>query len=134
MAKTRLDVSDIVQSPEWIQIIEIIRDEGGSWFQGKYTKSPVIITTTGVVSATDDRDIQFLPEGDRESELKTIHTTIPLYTTRGGSIGYEADKVVWNGETYKVIKVQNSGDYGYWKAIVSLINSSEDEITNRLYD
>ena len=130
MAKTRLDVSDIVQSPEWIQTIEIIRDTGGSWYQGVYTKVPQKIITTGVVSATDERDIQFIPEGDRASETKTIHVTIPVYTTRDGPIGYDADKVSWNDELYKVIRVQNSGDYGYWKAIISLIDSRQVELEN----
>ena len=128
MAKTRLDLSDIVQSPEWIQTIEIIRDVGGTWYKGEYTKEPEIIITTGVVSATDERDISFIPEGDRDSETKTIHTTIPVYTTRNGAngIGFDADIVVWNSEKYKVIRVQNSGDYGYWRAIISLINTSEE--------
>lgn len=131
MAKTRLDVSDIVQSPEFIQTITIIRDAGGFWFQGQYTKAPQLIETTGVVSATDEREIQFIPEGDRESEVKTIHVTIPVYTTRNGSEGYEADRVYWNDEIYKVVRVQNSGDYGYWRAIISLIDTDEDDLSNR---
>lgn len=127
--KTQLDLSDIVTSPEFRQTIEIIRDTGGSWFQGKYTKTNQTIFTTGVVSATNEREIDMIPEGDRGTEMKEIHTIIPVYTARGGSIGLDADIVVWNGERYKVTKVQNSGDYGYWKATISKINT-DDAIQN----
>lgn len=123
--KTQLDLSDIVTSPEFRQTIEIIRDFGGSWYQGKYTKSTQTLYTTGVVSATNEREIDMIPEGDRGTETKEIHTIIPVYTSRGGSNGLDADIVVWNGERYKVVKVQNSGDYGYWKAVISKINTED---------
>lgn len=123
--KTQLDLSDIVTSPEFRQTIEIIRDQGGEWFKGKYTRTSTTIYTTGVVSATNDREIDMIPEGDRGSETKDVHTIIPLYTARGGSIGREADIIVWNGEHYKVVKVQNSGDYGYWKATISKIDTAD---------
>jgi len=123
--KTQLDLSDIITSSEFRQQIEIIRDSGGRWYQGKYIKSSETIYTTGVVSGTNEREIETLPEGDRGSETKEIHTIIPVYTARGGSVGREADIVVWNGEKYKVVKVQNSGDYGYWRAVISKIDTED---------
>lgn len=123
--KTQLDLSDIVTSPEFRQTIEIVRDAGGSWYQGSYTKTTETIYTQGVVSATNEREIEMLPEGDRGSETKEVHTIIPLYTARGGSIGRDADMIIWNGEQYKVIKVQNSGDYGYWRAVISKVGTED---------
>lgn len=127
--KTQLDLSDIVTSPEFRQTIEIIRDSGGQWYKGIYSKTTETIYTTGVISATNEREIEMIPEGDRGSETKEVHTIIPLYTARGGTIGLDADVIVWNGERYKVVKVQNSGDYGYWKATISKIDT-EDAIQN----
>ena len=123
--KTQLDLSDIVTSPEFRQTITIVRDMGGDWFQGEYKKTTQTFTTLGVVSATNEREIQMLPEGDRGSETKEVHTIIPLFTARGGSIGRDADVIVWNDENYKVVKVQNSGDYGYWRAVISKIGTED---------
>ena len=132
--KTQLDLSDIITSPEFRQQIEIIRDTGGRWYQGKYEKTSEILFTMGVVSATNEREIEMLPEGDRGTETKDIHTIIPVYTARGGSTGRAADIVVWNGERYKVVKVQNSGDYGYWKAVISKIGTEDFGVEEDEYD
>ena len=121
--RTQLDLSDIVQSPEFSQQIKITRSRSGVWFQGKYTDLKKTIVTTGVISATDERDINMIPEGDRVQEMKTIHAIIPLYTTRTGKNQSASDVIEVNGEEYKVIRVTNAGDYGYWRAIIGKIGT-----------
>ena len=121
--RTQIDLSDIVQSPEFSQQIKITRSRSGVWFQGKYTDLKKTIVTTGVISATDERDINMIPEGDRVQEMKTIHAIIPLYTTRTGKNQSTSDVIEVNGEEYKVIRVTNAGDYGYWRAIIGKIGT-----------
>lgn len=129
--KTQLDLSSIVVAPEYRQKITIIRDKGGEWFQGVYQKITETIETMGVISGTDERVTDMIPEGDRISEEKYIHTIIPIYAARSYKVksgeieSLAADVVVWNGEKYKVVKVQNSGDYGYWRAVISKIGTAD---------
>ena len=123
--KTQLDLSDIVQSPEFSQPISISRGGNGTWFKGKFTASFLNITTFGVISATDERDLRMIPEGDRVEEMKTIHTIIPVYATKSGQKSVKSDIITYNDEKYKVIKVMNAGDYGYWKAIIGKVGTVE---------
>lgn len=140
--KTQIDLSSIVVAPEYRQKITIIRDKGGEWYQGSYQKITETIITMGVISGTDERVTDMIPEGDRISEEKYIHTIIPIYTTRSFKVksgdiqSFDADIVIWNGEKYKVTKVQDSGDYGYWRGVISKIGTADvqPEVEETLYD
>lgn len=129
--KTQIDLSSIIVAPEYRQKITIIRDMGGKWYQGRYQHDLEKIETMGVISGTDERDTEMIPEGDRISEEKYIHTIIPIYPARsykaksGDIEGLEADVIIWNDERYKVLKVQNSGDYGYWRGVISKVGTSD---------
>ena len=118
MARTQLDLSDIVMSPEFSQTFQVERHSGGKTIQGRFVEEAKTFSVVGVVSATDEKDIAMIPEGDRASESKTFHTISPLFTSKGGGRQQgNADILKYNGQSWKVVATINSGDYGYYKTI-----------------
>ena len=113
MAKTQLDLSDIVASPEFSQQITVLRHINGRIIKGRYTDDIKEFVALAVVSATDEKDITMIPEGDRSSESKTFHTTVKLLTARdseGNDGNGIADIVLYNGKQWKIETTVNSGD------------------------
>lgn len=55
------------------------------------------------------RDLMVLPESDRTKEWIKVYvaTSEILRTARQGSDGYDADEVLWNGERFKVMRLQS---------------------------
>lgn len=127
MSRTLLDLSDVVQSREYTQMITIIRHTGGEWIEGDYIEKEEELTIRGVVSAADAKEINMIPEGDRTSETKVIHSVSRIYTTRLGtrenSESGTSDIIIWNGNKYKVMSVQDTSDYGYWRATIVKIEA-----------
>ena len=85
-------------------------------FQGRYSEASSAFTVLAVVSATDNKEVQMLPEGDRINESKTFHTVEQLFVTNEDK-GATSDIVTYNGKDYKIMTIVNSGDYGYYKSI-----------------
>lgn len=115
-----IDVCELIDDPDFCQDFTVIRSTG-SWVNGDFVvTTPSTLTMTGVIEPMNTRDMQQLPEGDRITGALNVYTTEPLYTTRlnqsTGNSGGLSDEVVWGGENYKIIQVQNFSDYGYFKA------------------
>ena len=127
MAKTQIDLSDIVMGQEYKQSFEVKRHSGGKIVQGKFVENTTIIQMRGVVSATDSKDLQMIPEGDRSAESKTFYTIQKVYATRVGDnidIG-TSDIILYRNSEWKVIETLDAGDYGYYKAITINIRADE---------
>lgn len=54
------------------------------------------------------RDLMVLPESDRTKEwIKVYVATSDVFrTARQGSDGYEADEILWQGDRFKVMRIQ----------------------------
>ena len=74
MSKVWLNLSDIVASPEFSQQIEIERHQNGRFVKGRYQEDVKKIKMMAVVSATDEKRLEMIPEGDRNDTTKRIHT------------------------------------------------------------
>jgi len=74
------------------------------------------------------RDLMVLPESDRTKEWIKVYvaTSEILRTARQGSDGYDADEVLWNGERFKVMRLQSyaMGVLDHVKAICARIEIS----------
>lgn len=124
MAKTLLDLSDIVVSPEFCQTITVIKHSNGRYENGIYIEDEEELTMVGVVSATDEKELQQIPEGDRTKSTKTIHVTEELTLSEGNSSKKRSsDLIKYNGNIYRIISLQDASDYGYYKAIVTRLEA-----------
>ena len=112
-----IDVTDALE--EFLEDITLESATVGSRDgNGDYTAGvPIISTIQAVIQSLNSNELLTLPEGERTKKLIKIHTKEVLKTVDVAS-STSADKVVYGGETYKVINVfdrLNNG--GYIKAI-----------------
>lgn len=127
MSKVWLNLSDIVASPEFSQQVEIERHQNGRFVKGRYQEDVKKIKMMAVVSATDEKRLEMIPEGDRNDTTKTIHTVDRIYMTQSEKSKGEnktSDVVLYNGDRYKVIAVIDADDYGFTESIISKIGVS----------
>lgn len=127
MSKVWLNLSDIVASPEFSQQVEIERHQNGRFVKGRYQEDVKKIKMMAVVSATDEKRLEMIPEGDRNDTTKTIHTVDRIYMTQSEKSKGEnktSDIVLYNGDRYKVIAVIDADDYGFTESIISKIGVS----------
>ena len=89
------------------------RDANGDYVAG----TPITSTIQAVVQSLNSNELLTLPEGERTKKLIKLHTKEVLKTVNVFN-STSADKLIYNGEVYKVINVfdrLNNG--GYMKAI-----------------
>lgn len=125
--RTMVDMSDVVLSPEFTQNITVIRSKDGEWIEGDFVASEETLTIRAVVSASDAKEVTMIPEGDRFSEIKVIHTHEKIYTTRNADDDFGAginDIVIWNNSRYKVAAVEDASDYGFYRSVIIRIDAA----------
>jgi hypothetical protein len=115
-----MDLSEVLNDQDTCQTFTILRSQGGTFAAGGWQEpAPQSLSAYGVVSIADAKTIETVPESDEIHEAIVVNSVSPMYTTRAGQIGgpATADKIVWNGETYRVLKSHNYASRGYWWAI-----------------
>lgn len=117
-----LDVSEIIQSPEFLEPIVIKRTVGGHYEKTKYIGGePVIINATGVcVSPKGTKSIDVTPQGNRASGAINVYVdaSVMLYTTDKSDNHDTSDIIIRNyGQPnqaeYRVNYVNDYSRYGY---------------------
>ena len=63
--------------------------------------------------------IQLLPEEDRREEFIAVYTGFPLRLgeNNGGAAYTVPDRILWNGETWRVVKVRSWEMFGYYQGL-----------------
>lgn len=112
-----INVSRVVTSPMLAQTVQVQRTGKGAWVDGVYTPGKAeAMSFKGIVTQASSRDMEQVPEGDRQKGAIRVLSTVPLYIT--GEAGSNlSDIVVYRGERYKVQSVTHDGDYGFYRAI-----------------
>ena len=59
--------------------------------------------------------LQLLPEEERTEEYIAVYTGFPLSLGEndGGSTYTVPDRILWNGKTWRVVRVRSWGMFGY---------------------
>jgi len=85
--------------------------------------TPTTFTIKASVQPMSGDEVLTLPEGDREKELQTVYTDT-LLRTIDQDTKTEADRVVWNGSDYEVIKVRpyQMGALDHYECIIARVN------------
>lgn len=73
----------------------------GIWYDGGWTEA----TITASVQPASGTDLERLPEGLRTTDIVTVFTSDALRVANETS-GYKSDRVVFQGEEYEVIEVE----------------------------
>lgn len=109
-----------IRNPRFNQQFKITRVKGES-VTGRFQETKrETRTITGVICPMKTKELELLPEGDRNKGGITIYTLEPLYGTRlnqkTGKDGYFADEVTYHGEQWKVVDDSNRSESGFYKA------------------
>ena len=68
--------------------------------------------------------LQLLPEEDRAEEFIVIYTdfALSLGENDGGAEYTVPDRILWNGETWRVVKVRDWAMFGYYQALAVMMH------------
>lgn len=117
-----IDVSDVVNSPDFAEPFTIRRSSGG-FVAGGWAQTTSDIPASGVISIAKDKDLSSLPEGDKVKEAIVVHSTQEIMLTSLAN-NRTSDLVIWMGQSYRVLSVANYSNRGYYKAIAERILGS----------
>lgn len=115
-----IDVSEILSSPELTQTFTVYR-KIATWNQGTLVQTEEVLSFEGIINNATQKEIFQIPEGDRIGGMMVFYSSSEIFTTRAwGSQGTDeygtSDELEWQGDRYRVKKIDNWRDYGYYKA------------------
>lgn len=112
-----INLRAVILNRDYAQKFTVYRSSG-DWVNGRWTENtPTQIEMTGVVSVASQKEFGAVPEGDRIKGWMVFHSVEEIFVTRDSSEKATSDKIMWNGEYYRLFNVWNYKDYGYYKAI-----------------
>ena len=95
------------------QIVTVERTSAGSYIDGLYVKgSTSTFKTLASVQQPTPKQLEILPEGEKDKDVKLFISKKPIRTTNDEA-GLIADIVIYKSERYKVFKSADWNDYGY---------------------
>lgn len=105
------DVTELLVDPDLGAQSFTVRRRTGEWQGGRMkVVSDETLSAIGIIQPPSSEELQYFPEGERRKGMVAIYTQTILHLTEGEDI---ADDVTWQGEAYKIIRVDRWDDYGY---------------------
>ena len=120
-----MDLSEVVLDSDLAESYTIVRSKGrealGGWQDSKNN-----IPGFGVVSIAKPNELEMLPEGDRDTEIRAFHSAQQIFTTRDNATDGTgtSDLIVWRNIKYRVILVSDYSNRGYWKALAARMSAA----------
>ena len=77
------------------------------------------LSASGCIYPGTPEMIQLLPEEERHEEFIAIYTGFALSLgENSGGVSYSVpDRILWNGETWRVVKVRDWAMFGYYQCL-----------------
>lgn len=89
--------------------------------EGEAANSYPEVTLTGIVQPAATKDAVLLPEGVRVSDVQAFIVSTAGAISAGGA-GQNPDLLKYDGDTYRVLHVQDFGGHGMVRALAQLIH------------
>ena len=106
--------------------LTVIR-RSGDWDEGRFIPTEETISIRANVQPASVHELEQLPEGDRIKGLLLIVTTERLYITSDKQDEERvSDEIVWHGNRYKIMKVDDWSCHGFYKAYAMFKEVAED--------
>ena len=99
---------------------------------GESVPSTRTIPVSGCVHPGMPETLQLLPEEERAETFIEIYTGFNLSEgeNNGGAVYTAPDRILWNGETWRVVKVRDWSGFGYVQAAAVKIHEESRECSN----
>ena len=121
-----MQVTDAILDPELgctaftVERITYTRSRTGT------TSRTVIAQAMGCIHPGTPEMLQLLPEEERAEEFIAIYTDYPLSTgtpeASGASSFTGPDRIQWNGRTWRVVRVRDWQNFGYYQCYAVLMH------------
>lgn len=118
-----INLSSVIHSSRLSQDYTILRSSG-TWENGEFIKSgtPSALKFHGIITVATERDLQKVPEGNRQTGAMKILSTEPIYVTGQLEENGFSDVLVWNNEKYQIVAVFPDKDYGFYRSICTRLS------------
>lgn len=89
----------------------------GEWVEGTQTTVPIEVN----IQPLKEAELMLLPEADRGKQWWKMYSASEIRMDKQGTSGWSADEFVYQGDRYKVMKVENTsmGILNHWKALAA---------------
>ena len=118
-----IDISSAILDPELGVVSFTVersvwkRDQGENVLLAKSTASAV-----GCIHPGTAETLSQLPEEDRYEEHIVIYTAYPLSLGENDGITFTVpDRILWNSQTWRVVRVRDWSSFGYIQALAVLV-------------
>lgn len=106
--------------------LDVTRTTAQTYLNGRVVPgtSEVVQVVANVQPVLKSTDTMLLPEADRSKAVLKVYTRgEPLRQLKEGDAGWSADRFMWQGELYEVMKVVNyaMGVLNHYKALCSRV-------------
>lgn len=118
-----INLSSVIHSSRLSQDYTILRSSG-IWRDGEFVKdgAPSVLSFHGIITVATARDLQKIPEGNRQEGAMKILSTEPIYVTGQLEENGFSDVLVWNNEKYQIVAVFPDKDYGFYRGICTRLS------------
>jgi len=119
-----LNVSQIVTDPLFSQTMTVRRTTGsfnqyGEWVLG----TPSEFTVTGCFQKATELELAQMAFGETQKEIRKLLTPTELKVSEADDT--QSDRIIWRGRRFKVIKVTDNQDYGFYRAFAAYEGTSQ---------
>ena len=115
-------VQELIHDPDFCDTFQLIRHIGSEWERGEQIVKTETLTIEGIVSPATSKDIEMLPEGDRQTGMKTFYADVPMHVT---DTEETSDICEYRGKQYKLLQVFDYSSNGYYKAIGTMTGDAD---------
>ena len=84
----------------------------GIWQSGVPTQFQALCS----VQQPTPAQLEYLPQGERDRDVRVFISRLPIYTTRDRE-GSQADEIEYKGSVYRLIDAADWDSYGYTRAM-----------------
>ena len=125
-----MNITDAIFDPELgctaftVERITYTRSRSGT------TSRSTTARAMGCIHPGTPEMIRLLPEEEREEQFIAIYTDYALSTGTPESTGASfmgPDRIHWNNQTWRVVRVRDWQMFGYYQAYAVLMHEQEDE-------
>ena len=114
-----IDLSTALQDPELgftsfsVQRTSYRRQNGAS------VPAVQTLAASGCIHLGTPEMVQLLPEEERHEEFIAVYTdfALSLGENAGGEVYSVPDRILWNGQTWRVVKVRDWAQFGYYQGL-----------------
>ena len=107
--------------------IDLIRKTAGSYVDGEWVEGAETTVTIDVnIQPLKPSELLILPEADRSRQWWKVYSASEIRMDKQGASGWAADEFIYQGDRYKVMKVENysMGVLNHYRALAARMELS----------